>query len=275
MQSQLLWKVTPSGNNDAPASYLLGTYHLIGYERVDSLTGVSEVLGNVNGVVGELDMAFANGSEGQSIMMGYAAAPSDSTLSVLLSPDQLTSLRKFLDQYMPGVTVERLEGFCPAFVSVMTEVALANAISPIAGDAVDAAIQQKALQSGKSVIALETVEDQCLALFGAPLIKQAESLVMTVEHDSDFLSLSRKIFDAYLAGDLNEILSVIENPRYMSTEDADRLIVSRNADWLRVLAGLLPAASLLIVVGAGHLPGKDGLIEGLRNKGYEVTPVKN
>lgn len=273
VQGQLLWKVTSAADNDCPDSYLLGTYHLIGYDKVDSITGISAVLEMVDGVVGEMDMAMAMGNEGQAVMMKHATAPSGFNLSALLSRSQLDSLQYVLDDYMPGITVEQLDGLLPAFVSVMIETSRAARVSPLPGDAVDAEIQRRALEYGKTVSGLESIEDQCLALFGAPVVEQAQSLVWAVEHDSDLMTLSRKILDAYLAGDLNEILTVIENPRYMSADDADRLIVRRNADWLRVLAGLLPAASLLIVVGAGHLPGKDGLIEGLRSKGYEVTPV--
>ena len=40
------------------------------------------------------------------------------------------------------------------------------------------------------------------------------------------------------------------------------------------MAGLLPTASVLIAVGAGHLPGDKGLISLLRKEGYTVTPVE-
>ncbi|MBN8863238.1 MAG: TraB/GumN family protein [Sphingobacteriales bacterium] len=34
-------------------------------------------------------------------------------------------------------------------------------------------------------------------------------------------------------------------------------------------------STLLIAVGAGHLPGKEGVISLLRKAGYKVTPVTN
>ncbi len=40
------------------------------------------------------------------------------------------------------------------------------------------------------------------------------------------------------------------------------------------MAGLLPSASVLIAVGAGHLPGEKGLISLLRKEGYSVEAVK-
>ena len=38
---------------------------------------------------------------------------------------------------------------------------------------------------------------------------------------------------------------------------------------------ILPEKTLLIAVGAAHLPGDQGLINLLKKKGYELTPVKN
>jgi uncharacterized protein YbaP (TraB family) len=38
---------------------------------------------------------------------------------------------------------------------------------------------------------------------------------------------------------------------------------------------LMKENSLLFAVGAGHLPGKEGVIDLLRKMGYQVSPVSN
>jgi uncharacterized protein YbaP (TraB family) len=37
----------------------------------------------------------------------------------------------------------------------------------------------------------------------------------------------------------------------------------------------MPQKSLLVAVGAGHLPGDKGVINLLRKAGYTVTPMEN
>ena len=37
---------------------------------------------------------------------------------------------------------------------------------------------------------------------------------------------------------------------------------------------LMPQQSILVVVGSGHLPGDDGLLDLLKRKGYTVEPAK-
>ncbi|HEX2607399.1 MAG TPA: TraB/GumN family protein, partial [Flavisolibacter sp.] len=53
------------------------------------------------------------------------------------------------------------------------------------------------------------------------------------------------------------------------------LLYNRNANWAKKLDGLLEQNSLVVAVGAGHLPGEKGVISLLRKAGYKVEPVKN
>ena len=57
-------------------------------------------------------------------------------------------------------------------------------------------------------------------------------------------------------------------------EDYERLIFSRNDNWVKQLAEEMPEASLLVVVGAGHLPGDRGVLEQLRKAGYTITSAE-
>ncbi len=78
------------------------------------------------------------------------------------------------------------------------------------------------------------------------------------------------------SSDLNGLAELIAEAQTdgMTEEDARMLLENRNRAWLDILIGAIPTASILIVVGAGHLPGDTGLISLLRNAGYTVEPVK-
>jgi uncharacterized protein YbaP (TraB family) len=52
-------------------------------------------------------------------------------------------------------------------------------------------------------------------------------------------------------------------------------LYNRNRNWVAKLKELLPEKTLLIAVGAGHLPGDQGVINLLRKAGYTVTPIEN
>ncbi|MDE5838051.1 MAG: TraB/GumN family protein, partial [Paramuribaculum sp.] len=48
----------------------------------------------------------------------------------------------------------------------------------------------------------------------------------------------------------------------------------RNAAWAETLKAELPVKSVLVAVGAGHLPGEKGLVSLLKNLGFQIEPVK-
>lgn len=82
---------------------------------------------------------------------------------------------------------------------------------------------------------------------------------------------------AYLAQDLKALAAVMSekmnNECDSTPEEEEALIYQRNADWAKKLPSILHTASTLVVVGSGHLPGERGLLELLRQAGFDVTPV--
>ncbi|MCJ7755686.1 MAG: TraB/GumN family protein, partial [Thermoanaerobaculales bacterium] len=52
----------------------------------------------------------------------------------------------------------------------------------------------------------------------------------------------------------------------------EKLISGRNRSWMPAIEGLLAGQrDAMVVVGAMHLVGEDGIIEMLRQRGYTVT----
>jgi uncharacterized protein YbaP (TraB family) len=51
------------------------------------------------------------------------------------------------------------------------------------------------------------------------------------------------------------------------------MLVNRNHNWIPVMSAAMKEGPQLFAVGAGHLPGKDGIITLLRKAGYKVVPV--
>lgn len=274
LEAQILWKI--SGNGLDRPSYLLGTHHVAPLSVLDSLPGFPGILASVDKVYGEMDMALAQSPAGQQTMAMAAMAPADSTLSRVLTPAQADSLTVMLQRYMgPQVSAAAFEHLRPAMVSTLISMVQTQTVFPDfkPENQLDGVIQERAKALGKEVGGLETIDEQCAILFGGSIASQVEDLLDAVRNEELSLSMARKLADAYMAGDLNAILEIVENPELSSPESTERLINKRNADWLRVIAAMLPTASVLIAVGAGHLPGEKGLISMLREKGYTVEKV--
>lgn len=273
--AQLLWKI--SGNGLEKPSYIFGTHHMAPVSVLDSVPGFNEALASADNVYGEMIMADAMSPESQQMMMMAAMAPQDSTLTAILSPAAIDSLNTILAKYLgPQMTAAALNPVKPAMVSTLLAAAQTQAAFPQynAAQQLDGEIQSRAAALGKEVGGLETMADQCQALFGGSILAQANDLMQAVRNDDMAIDVVKQLANAYLAGDLQAMLDIMENPATgFNDEQADRMINKRNADWMRVLAGMLPTMSVLIAVGAGHLPGDKGLISLLRREGYTVEPT--
>lgn len=276
VNAQLLWKI--SGNGLEKPSYLFGTHHIAPVSVIDSVPGMSEAISGVDKIYGEMIMSEATTPQSQQVMMSYAMAPQDSLLTTVLAPAQLDSLNTMLKRYMgPMGSANQFAQLKPAMLSTLLALMQSQTIFPNFNpqQQLDGEIQKRGAAIGKEIGGFETIQDQCNALFGSSIIEQAESLMDMVRHDDQSAGMAKKLAQAYLSGDLNAMLALMEAPANGASEEwTERMINRRNANWMRVMAGLLPTASVLIAVGAGHLPGEEGLINLLRKNGYSVDPVK-
>lgn len=274
--AQLLWKV--SGNGLEKPSYIFGTHHIAPLSVLDSVPGFNEALASADKVYGELIMSEANTPQSQQKMLSYAMAPQDSLLTAVLSPVQLDSLDKVVKSYMgPMVSANQFAQMKPAMLNTVLALVQSQKAFPTFNPAeqLDGEIQKRGAAAGKEIGAFETIDDQCQAMFGTSIVSQAEELMDLVRNDDKAADTAMKLAKAYLSGDLSTMLAIMEDPTVGSSEEwTERMLNKRNANWMRIMAGLLPTASVLIAVGAGHLPGDKGLINLLRKNGYTVSPVE-
>lgn len=188
----------------------------------------------------------------------------------------MDSLTAVLRRYMgPQVSAEAFEPLKPSMVSTVLAMAQSQVAFPgfDSSRQLDGVVQERAAALGKEIGGFENINEQCAVLFGGSISSQVEDLLEVVRHDDQAVDMAKKLAQAYMSGDLNAILSILENPEFTTPEATDRLINKRNLNWMRVLSALLPTASVLIAVGAGHLPGEKGLISLLRKDGYTVEKI--
>ncbi len=94
-----------------------------------------------------------------------------------------------------------------------------------------------------------------------------------LESPEEVVDLARQLNQAYLSQDLEALylLSLKENapPEFM-----EALIDRRNKAWIPTIVSSISDAPTLIVCGALHLPGENGILNLLRERGFEVNPVQ-
>lgn len=272
--AQLLWKV--SGNGSKGDSYIFGTHHVAPIAMLDSITGTLPALQSVETMMGEVDM-ISDPAAMQQITMQYAMAPADSTLSKVMTPEEITKLNAVLAKYTGGqLTAAALEPFKPAMVS--NQLAMLQTMVTFPGydptEQLDQTIQQTAASSGKKIEGLESIESQFNLLMGNPISDQIKDLIEAIDKDNESVVKAQELAAAYFAQDLDKIEELVLKSGDMEPEDIRRLLTNRNDAWMMTLKEKLPEETVFIAVGVGHLVGDNGLLNQLKQSGYTIEPVK-
>ena len=119
----------------------------------------------------------------------------------------------------------------------------------------------------------ETAEEQLGFLAGMSETAQVEGLV---EGLREMDRLPQELDDMVLAwarGDMDAVNSLfLEQMRDEAPEAYQAIIVQRNHNWVpQIIERLEGEGDYFIAVGAGHLPGEEGVIALLQAQGYSVT----
>lgn len=272
--AQLLWKI--SGNGLEKPSYIFGTHHLAPLSILDSIPVFNDAFNSCSTVYGELIMDKDQMQTEARKFAGLMMSPPDSTLDVVLSKDQFEKLNKITTENM-GVTADQVKILKPA--ALTTQLAIMAHIKHFKDfkpeEQLDQLMQTRAKAANKNVGSLETMEQQMNILFGGSLKEQAKSLVILMDHFDQLDYFVQIMNDAYMAQDLDKLLSLMTDEKYgANKEELERILYARNKNWDAQLKEILPKNEpIFIVVGAGHLPGEDGIIKLLRKQGYTVEPA--
>ena len=209
----------------------------------------------------------------QQMMM----APADSTIDKVLTAKQLADLNMAWAKYgTDQIPLNALYVLKPAGLSTQLAALMSAKVLPDinVGQGIDNELQVRARKAGKPVAGLETMEFQTQMLLGDPISKQAEDLVETIEDiDAEAGKLVR-LTNAYLAQNYKDIETICAESVLKDPESSEKMIISRNNNWMKQLAPEMKNTNLLVVVGAGHLVGDKGILNQLKQAGYIVTPVK-
>lgn len=280
-ENGLLWKV--SGNGLERPSYLLGTHHFVQVSFFDSIPGFKSAMEDTGQTVGELLMSDQPAMQVRIQQEGLM--PDSITYSQLLSPDEYAILDEKLKNLLP-VGLDKLgklrPGMLTMFITARMFKKYDSGFDPMTHESIDAYVQRTAIESGKPVIGLETIDDQVYALLHAvPLKEHAEHLVCMMTHydDEEEMKAMKIRLACYKTGDLSRMYDLTyNNPdnlcQTFSKVHENVFMETRTEKWANQLPRIMKDKPSLIAVGALHLVGENGFIARLIRQGYTVEAVK-
>ncbi len=275
-QAQILFKVEKSGSDKT--SYILGTHHFAPLQAVEAIEQLPAILNSIDKLYGEIEMSQMTNPSVMMKMQKALMAPTDSTLDKVLSPAQLDSVAIVWNEYTGGAApLELMYAVKPAVISTQLAALMAQKVLPSLNpmEGIDMTMQKRAAEKGKPVEGLETMDFQIDMLYNRPVEEQAQALMATIRDIDQESTKAVELSEAYMSHDINKIYNLlVELESDRDQESLERMIYSRNDNWVKILNEAMPDQSIMVVVGAGHLPGERGILESLKHLGYTITPIQ-
>lgn len=269
-KSSLLWKI--SGNGLEKPSYLFGTIHMLCEEDAILGDSLKKAIRQCDNVYLEVQMDNLLEMIG---MLGQLNMRDDTTLADLLSKEDYEKVKKYFEEKGSMLPFSMLETLKPILAASMLEETSLPCGTPVA---MEQLIMEEAKSNDKKIKGLETMAYQASVLDSIPYKLQAMQLVNYIDSANKGVDENKEfneLLEAYKNQDLNKLEELMMKSEIGISSYTDALLYNRNRNWIKKLKNLLPGKSLVIAVGAGHLPGDQGVIQLLRKEGYTVTPIMN
>ncbi|WP_162823735.1 TraB/GumN family protein [Lysobacter sp. TY2-98] len=267
----LLWKVSDADNS----LYLLGSFHLLAKSDYPLSTDIDRAFDDAESLVFEVAPDDLENPAITGMMMGLAKSDPTSSIDHTLSPD----LKAQLDVRMRGLGLpaEQMHAFEPWFVDTMLVTLLGQRAGYAPDDGLDRQLMARAKAAGKPATGLETVQEQLSTLDGTPMAEQVASLKEFIDEGDAAPAKLDELHKAWREADIPTLERMTrEEMAELTPVTYQRLNVDRNRAWIPRFEAMLAQGKghdVLVVVGALHLLGDDGVVALLRAKGYRVERI--
>jgi len=264
----IFWEVKGKHNT----VYLLGSVHML--KAADSALpaeamhayAASQVL------VMELDL---NGAGAESLVESGEAAvmlPEGQSLADAIGPQLYAQLLKRAQPL--GLDPEMLSHFQPWFAALMLQQLELAKSGFDASAGVDEQFALLAQTDHKPIIGLETIDEQLGFFAHLSLEQQCQFLRSTLQESDSAQSQTNSVVRAWQRGDTAALEQLLRQETAESPDLYRLLTTDRNRRWLPKIEQLLDGdKNYLVIVGALHLIGHDGVVDLLQRQGY--APVQH
>lgn len=269
IENALLWKI--EGKDLKQPSYLFGTIHLIKAESYFLPDGFNDAFECSKNIVFEIDMKKMNDPAEMMNLLPKIMMRGDTSLKDLLTDEEYNIVGEHLKK--SGLPIFLFEKMKPLFLTMMGDSDF-NAMSLQNGDykSYEMEFSEMAENKGKKISGLETIDYQIGVLDAIPYKDQADILMKSITSVDEDSSELDQMVELYKQQNINALHNSIQSDDISKYEDI--LLNNRNNNWIPLMSELMSQDITFFAVGAGHLGGKDGVINLLRKNGYELTPVK-
>ncbi|MBI3870486.1 MAG: TraB/GumN family protein [Verrucomicrobia bacterium] len=250
--------------------HLLGSVHFLTEDSYPLAPVIENAFKRAESVAFETDIAALQDPATAIKMLSVAACPAGKQLSDLVEPKLYKQLEVVMEEY--GLPVETVAGFRPWFAAMTLSLFELQKMGFKPEHGVDQHYFKLAKESGKQLIALETVETQT-SMFGEMSgADETQLLQQTLNDARRMRQMFKDLVTAWNTGDSGALDKLLNDAMKEAPKVYDRLLLQRNKSWIPAIERMIQTGRpAIVIVGTGHLVGKGSVVDLLRQKGYTVT----
>jgi len=267
-EKSFLWRV----RSNRGTIYLLGSIHYLKRENYPLKKSIQDAFNSSATLVLEIDLERDTPERSQQVMLEKALYRDGTTLEQNIAPETYQLAQRRAREL--GIDFLQMSQLKPWFVALsLVSVKLQKmGFDPNFG--LDRVLADQAKKSGKAIRGLETLEFQ-IGLLDRLSPAEQDSMLRQTLNELDMLDKSlEQIVQSWNSGDGRAVEQLLLASMKDYPEIYEKVVVERNRRWLAELSKMLERGDkALVVVGAAHLVGQNGLIELLQQRGYTVEQL--
>lgn len=263
-----VWKVS----SDISSLYIGGTIHLLTPQDYPLPSAYNDAYQAADKIVFETNMATISTPKFHRYMQTQLSYNDGTTIDQVINKDTYHALSVYLAaRQIPMMAVENLKPSALAMSLSMIELKHLGFTS----EGVDQFYARLALQENKPIGWLEAPEEQ-VAMLDAINQQDSNAIINYALADIKNMPYTMKSLKrSWRTGDM-EALAELELGHFKEEfpEVYQSLLADRNAHWMPQIEHMLSTNDVeMVMVGAMHLAGADGLLAMLRDRGYKITKM--
>lgn len=263
LENSTLWEI--SGNGLENPSYLFGTIHITCDASLDD--DVKKALDETTQIVLEFDM---DDPTMQTKMMGGMYMKDGKNIKDFVSEEDYVTIDSLFIKNM-GMSIKMMQNVKPFFLTAMLYPKMIDC--PM--QSFEMELMKVAKTQKEDVKGLETIEEQLQLFDDIPYEDQISDLLRMAKDNLEYDKTSfSKMLAIYKEENITAMLDMIKDVNSVTvSKHHDKLLANRNRNWISKITEYSKEKPTFYGVGAGHLAGKDGVIQLLKEAGYSVKAV--
>lgn len=265
-----VWKIS-----DADSTvFLAGSVHLLREKDLPAPAAFEHVYAESEEVVFEIDMALMSRPESALEMHRLGSLPDGEALADKFGPETIERLRAYLrDRKMPESLFDRYK---PGMVYLLLSSLEASRHGAKPELGLETTYYSKTVADGKPSRGLETIAFQISVLNSFETARIETIINEALDEVEENAATLDEITSAWKSGDAEKLASVVADQSGFTPELREALLTGRNRNWIpEIEKALATDRDVMFLVGAAHLVGEDGVVDLLREKGFQVEQVAN